>query len=50
MSFLRELVNFVMFFFCGVFIIGIVTFLFPLWDAKRQTLVDKVLKTVCLPL
>jgi uncharacterized RDD family membrane protein YckC len=26
-----------------------VGFLFPLWDAKRQTLADKLLKTVCLP-
>lgn len=24
-------------------------FLFPLWDAKRQTLADKVMQTVCLP-
>ncbi len=25
-------------------------FLFPLWDAKRQTLADKVMSTVCLPI
>jgi len=25
-------------------------FLFPLWDAKRQTLADKILTTVCLPI
>jgi uncharacterized RDD family membrane protein YckC len=25
-------------------------YLFPLWDAKRQTIADKLLKTVCLPL
>ncbi|MCV7255558.1 MULTISPECIES: RDD family protein [Mycobacteriaceae] len=25
-------------------------YLFPLWDAKRQTLADKIMKTVCLPL
>jgi uncharacterized RDD family membrane protein YckC len=24
--------------------------LFPLWDAKRQTIADKLVKTVCLPL
>jgi uncharacterized RDD family membrane protein YckC len=24
-------------------------FLFPLWDAKRQTIADKLLKTVCVP-
>lgn len=26
-----------------------VGFLFPLWDAKRQTIADKIIKTVCLP-
>jgi len=25
-------------------------FLFPLWDAKRQTLADKIMLTVCLPI
>ena len=25
-------------------------YLFPLWDAKRQTIADKVMSTVCLPL
>lgn len=25
-------------------------FLFPLWDPKRQTIADKLLKTVCVPL
>jgi RDD family protein len=25
-------------------------FLFPLWDAKRQTIADKLMKTVCVPL
>jgi len=24
-------------------------YLFPLWDAKRQTLADKIMSTVCLP-
>ncbi|HEX7826369.1 MAG TPA: RDD family protein, partial [Mycobacterium sp.] len=23
--------------------------LFPLWDAKRQTLADKIMSTVCVP-
>jgi RDD family len=23
--------------------------LFPLWDAKRQTLADKIMSTICLP-
>ena len=30
-----------------IFYIG---YLFPLWDAKRQTLADKMMATVCLPL
>jgi uncharacterized RDD family membrane protein YckC len=25
-------------------------FLFPLWDAKRQTIADKILSTVCVPI
>ncbi|ORV47605.1 RDD family protein, partial [Mycobacterium conspicuum] len=31
-------------------IICYVGYLFPLWDAKRQTLADKIMTTVCLPL
>jgi hypothetical protein len=35
-------------------VVDILTFyigyLFPLWDAKRQTLADKIMSTVCLPL
>lgn len=31
-------------------VICYVGFLFPLWDAKRQTLADKIIKTVCVPL
>lgn len=31
-------------------IICFVGYLFPLWDAKRQTLADKIMTTVCLPL
>ncbi|WIM90307.1 RDD family protein [Candidatus Mycobacterium wuenschmannii] len=30
----------------AIFYVG---YLFPLWDAKRQTLADKVMATVCLP-
>jgi hypothetical protein len=26
-----------------------VSWLFPLWDAKRQTLVDKIVKTMVIP-
>ena len=25
-------------------------FLFPLWDARGQTLADKIMSTVCLPI
>jgi uncharacterized RDD family membrane protein YckC len=25
-------------------------YLFPLWDAKRQTIADKIMTTVCLPI
>ena len=25
-------------------------YLFPLWDAKRQTIADKIMGTVCIPL
>lgn len=31
-------------------VICYIGFLFPLWDAKRQTIADKIVKTVCLPL
>lgn len=30
-------------------IICFVGFLFPLWDARRQTLADKLMNTVCVP-
>lgn len=30
-------------------IIFYVGFLFPLWDAKRQTIADKIMSTVCVP-
>ncbi|RAU98079.1 RDD family protein [Mycolicibacter senuensis] len=31
-------------------IILLIGYLFPLWDAKRQTLADKIMTTVCLPI
>jgi uncharacterized RDD family membrane protein YckC len=31
-------------------IICYIGYLFPLWDAKRQTIADKLISTVCLPL
>ena len=44
MSVLREIAHAVD---AAIFYVG---YLFPLWDAKRQTLADKMLATVCLPL
>ena len=29
---------------------GYIAVLFPLWDAKRQTLADKIMTTICVPL
>ncbi len=48
MSIVRELIYLVFSGVCGI--IWIVAVLFPLWDQKRQTLVDKIVKSVCLPL
>ena len=31
-------------------IICFIGFLFPLWDSKRQTLADKIMTTVVLPI
>jgi hypothetical protein len=47
MSFLREVIYWV-FSACGI--LWLVAVLFPLWDPKRQTLVDKILSNVALPL
>jgi uncharacterized RDD family membrane protein YckC len=44
MSVVRQLAHFV----DGV--ICFIGFLFPLWDAKRQTLADKIMTTVVLPI
>jgi uncharacterized RDD family membrane protein YckC len=30
-------------------IVWLVAVLFPLWDTKRQSLVDKILSTICIP-
>jgi len=42
-SVLRQVVRLVDAVCCGI------GFLFPLWDAKRQTLADKLMGTVCVP-
>ncbi|MDT5183978.1 MAG: hypothetical protein QOI29_2136 [Mycobacterium sp.] len=48
MSFVREIVYLVAYFGCGI--LWLVAVLFPLWDPKRQTLVDKIVSSICLPL
>ena len=47
-SIARELIYIVAYFACGI--VWLIAVLFPLWDPKRQTLVDKLIKTVALPL
>jgi RDD family/Bacterial protein of unknown function (DUF899) len=44
MSTVRQITHVVDGLFCYI------GYLFPLWDAKRQTLADKIMNTVCLPL
>jgi len=43
LSVVRQLAHFVDAVICYI------GFLFPLWDAKRQTLADKIMTTVCVP-
>jgi uncharacterized RDD family membrane protein YckC len=43
MSLVRQLAHLVDGAFCYI------GYLFPLWDAKRQTLADKIMSTVCVP-
>jgi uncharacterized RDD family membrane protein YckC len=43
-SVLRQVVHFVDAIICYL------GYLFPLWDAERKTLADKIMSTVCLPL
>jgi RDD family len=44
MSLVRQIAHFVDAIICYI------GYLFPLWDAKRQTIADKIMTTVCLPL
>jgi len=44
LSIVRQLAHFVDAIICYI------GFLFPLWDAKRQTLADKIMSTVCFPI
>jgi uncharacterized RDD family membrane protein YckC len=48
MSIVRELLYIVAAGICGI--VWLVAVLFPLWDPKRQTLVDKIISTIALPL
>jgi uncharacterized RDD family membrane protein YckC len=48
MSVVRELLYLVAAGLCGI--LWIVAVLFPLWDQKRQSLADKIVNTVCLPI
>ncbi|MGD9618575.1 MAG: RDD family protein [Mycolicibacterium sp.] len=43
-SFLRQLAHYLDNFICSI------GFFWPLWDDKRQTFADKIMKTVCVPL
>jgi hypothetical protein len=43
MAFVRDICHFVDAITC------LVGFLFPLWDAQRQTLADKIVRTVVVP-
>jgi uncharacterized RDD family membrane protein YckC len=49
MSFVREIIYWVVAGLCAG-IVWLVAVLFPLWDEKRQTLIDKVLSHVALPI
>lgn len=49
MSLVREIIYWVIAGLC-VGIVWLIAVLFPLWDEKRQTLVDKVLNHVALPI
>jgi uncharacterized RDD family membrane protein YckC len=48
MSVVRELLYMVASGVCGI--LWVVAVLFPLWDQKRQTLVDKIISTIALPI
>lgn len=48
LSLVREILYSIASYLC--FILWLVAVLFPLWDSKRQSLADKIMSTVCLPL
>jgi uncharacterized RDD family membrane protein YckC len=47
LSVVRELIYYVASAACGI--VWLVAVLFPLWDTRRQSLADKILSTVCVP-
>jgi uncharacterized RDD family membrane protein YckC len=49
MSFVREIIYWVAAGLCAG-VVWLVAVLFPLWDQKRQTLVDKILNHIALPI
>lgn len=49
LSFVREVLYLLASYLCFG-IVWLVAVLFPLWDSKRQSLADKIMTTVCLPL
>jgi uncharacterized RDD family membrane protein YckC len=48
MSVVRELIYLVAAALCGI--VWLVAVLFPLWDPKRQSLADKIISSICVPL
>ena len=48
LSIVREILYSIASYLCGV--LWLIAVLFPLWDSKRQTLVDKIVSTICVPL
>lgn len=48
MSVVREIIYFVASAACGL--LWLIAVLFPLWDPKRQSLADKIVSSICLPL
>ncbi len=48
MSLVREIIYLVAAALCGI--VWLIAVLFPLWDPKRQSLADKIISTICVPL
>ncbi|MCV7179574.1 RDD family protein [Mycolicibacterium sphagni] len=48
LSLVREILYSIASYLC--FVLWLIAVLFPLWDSKRQSLADKIMSTVCVPL